>query len=151
MVCDYSVSVHLSTPDEQLSGVVGTSIFMSCEISNNMYSPKPVDVWALGVTVYVLTFGKFPYHLEEALEMNEGQAWNNTAPIQQCVSTYDLEFPKNPDIPDEMKDIISGMLHKDPNKRITAQHIADNHWIQQKCVEWQELLDFMRDDTALSD
>ncbi|OHT05650.1 CAMK family protein kinase [Tritrichomonas foetus] len=149
--CDYSVSVHLPSDFEPLSGVVGTSVFMSCEISNNsMYLPKPVDVWALGVTVYVLSLGSFPYKLEQALSESEGQEWNNTAPIQKCVNQNDLEFPDVPVLPNELKEVIGGMLEKDPMKRWTAQMIAENEWLNEKCEEWLSILSFMESEDSES-
>ncbi|KAK8890670.1 hypothetical protein M9Y10_035455 [Tritrichomonas musculus] len=141
--CDYSVSVHLNSPDEKLSGVVGTSVFMSCEISNDPYLPKPCDVWALGVTTYVLLYGKFPYHLELALEQNEAPVWNNTSPIIQCVNSYGLEFPNVPSIPNEMKKIIAGMLEKDPNRRLTAKQIDENKWINEKYERRKKIMNYM--------
>ena len=144
--CDYSVSAHLKSPNELLSGIVGTSVFMSCEISNNPYLPKPCDVWALGVTLYVLLFGKFPYHLEIALEENKGQIWNNTFPIINCVSTFELEFPNIPSIPIELKKIISGMLERDPQKRLTAKQIAQNEWISEQYKKRKRLMDFMKNE-----
>lgn len=144
VLCDYSVSVRLKSPDELLSGIVGTSVFMSCEISNNPYLPKPCDVWALGVTIYVLLFGIFPYHLELALEQNKGQVWNNTLPISACVTSYELEFPSIPSIPDELRRIISGMLEKDAKKRFTAKQIAQNEWIHQQFERRKQVINFMK-------
>lgn len=147
--CDYSVSFHLKAMDQQISGVRGTSIFMASEISVNYYNPKPVDVWALGITLYSLMFGCFPYHLEKALEENEGKKWENTGPITRCINEYELTFPEVPAIPDEMKSIFAGMLAKDPNERLTAQQIADNEWIKEKCDEWQKILDYMKGDIPI--
>lgn len=142
--CDYSVSFHLNSADQQISGVRGTSIFMAAEISVNYYSPKPVDVWALGITVYSLLFGCLPYHLEKALEENGGKKWENTGLITKYVNLYELTFPDVPLIPDQMKQILSGMLAKDPVQRITAQEIADNAWVNQKCQEWKGIIDYMK-------
>lgn len=142
--CDYSVSAHLKSGDELLSGIVGTSVFMSCEISNNPYLPKPCDVWALGVTIYVLLFGMFPYHLELALEQNKGQIWNNTLPIMNCVNSYELEFPNIQSIPDELRKIISGMLEKDAKKRITAKQIAQNEWIHHQIERRKKMIDLIQ-------
>ncbi|OHT01396.1 CAMK family protein kinase [Tritrichomonas foetus] len=145
-LCDYSVSLQLGAPEQPISGVSGTSVFMSPEISVNFYQPKPADVWALGITLYSLLFGQYPYKLEQAIEENEGQAWNNTAPISKCVNNNPLEFPDVPAIPDELKMIISGMLEKNPAERITAQQIADNEWIHEKNDEWVKIMNYLKGD-----
>ena len=48
-----------------------------------------------------------------------------------------------------MKSIFAGMLAKDPNERLTAQQIADNEWIKEKCDEWQKILDYMKGDIPI--
>ena len=141
--CDYSVSLHLHSPDELVSGVIGTSVFMSCEISNTPYAPKPVDVWALGVTLYVLTFGKFPYNLDMALEQNQDQEWNNTTIISRFVSQTELTFPEIPMVPEEFKQILMGMLDKNPMTRLTAQQITENKWINEKIQERNNIMNYM--------
>ena len=142
--CDYSVSLQLANPDQAISGVSGTSVFMSPEISVNFYQPKPADVWAFGITLYSLVFGCYPYHLEIALEENEGQAWNNTAPIARCVNSHELTFPDVPSIPNDLKRIFSGLLHKDPKERMTAQQLSEDNWINEKYAEYQAILNYIK-------
>lgn len=137
---DYSVSARLNSPDESLSGIVGTSVFMSPEISNNLYAPKPADVWALGITAYVLIFGKCPYNLSSLLH----DSGRNPLNVSKIVSGVELTFPETPVVPNEVKQILSGMLEKDPAKRMTADELAQNEWLQEKYIEWQRVLEYMR-------
>ncbi|KAH0790971.1 CAMK family protein kinase [Histomonas meleagridis] len=137
MLCDYSVSSKLSSDEDKLSGIVGTSIFMAPEISNNMYDPKATDIWALGVTLFVLLFGKYPYNLEEALKIQGNHQWNNTALISKCVQNNQLKFPEFPILPKQFKAIIERMLERDPTKRIKAHEIAENKWLKKKAEDWK--------------
>jgi serine/threonine protein kinase len=44
----------------------GTYTFLppeSCSFDSNTYSMKKADVWALGVTIYILTFNHFPFEI----------------------------------------------------------------------------------------
>ena len=63
VLCDFSVSVVLENEDQLLRDRTGTSVFMAPEISQNSYKPKPTDMWSLGITVFCLLFGKYPYNL----------------------------------------------------------------------------------------
>jgi hypothetical protein len=72
VLCDFSISSQLSGDDELVSGIAGTPVFMAPEISVNMYAPKPADMWALGVTVYGLVYGAYPWTLARILEQKDG-------------------------------------------------------------------------------
>lgn len=150
LLCDFSVSSQLGSDDEMLSGLTGTSVFMSPEISNhNLYPPKPADMWALGVTVFVLLYGKFPFNLDKALENNGDGQWN-TLNITKNVNGVDLVFPNIPSIPNELKQVISGLLDKNPNERMTAHQLVENPWIIEKINEWQKLMEYLQSDDSTS-
>lgn len=139
-LCDFSVSVQLRSDEEMLSGVVGTSVFMAPEISNHLYHPKPVDMWALGITVYVLLFGKYPYGLEKVIEQTEATMNIN---MVRTVATIDLLFPEIPVVPNELKAIIAGLLNKNPEERLTAQQLCGIEWMISKVDEWNNMIDFI--------
>lgn len=139
-LCDYSISAQLSRSDEQVSGISGTSVFMAPEIGISSYAPKPVDIWAVGVTIYGLLFGKLPWTLSRILEGNVLQPGLNAAKNQ---SMGELQFPESPAVPSELKDVIRHMLVRDPASRITAKDIAEHPWIDDKIAEWQRLTSFM--------
>jgi serine/threonine protein kinase len=41
------------------------------EDDKNSFLGKPIDIWALGVTLYCLTFGKCPFMAETEFELFE--------------------------------------------------------------------------------
>lgn len=140
-LCDFSISVKMANDQELISGVIGTTVFIAPEISNNMYAPKPTDIWALGVTVFSLLFGKYPFQLEKGLEMATETTHGNN--VNRRLVTETLDFPPTPAIPDELKQILAKMLDINPETRMTAQEIAENEWIHEKLEEWDRLMNFV--------
>ena len=143
MLCDYSVSTILQSEDALLSGVVGTSVYMSPEISNNMYDPKAADVWALGVTIFKVLYGVFPYKFDNAIKENGNQGWDNTSLIAKYVNNNELEFPKIPVVPKALKNIIKRMLDQNPANRIKANEIANDKWLIKQSQDWVNTMNYL--------
>lgn len=55
-----------SEEDDVTTSMEGTYTFLppeSCSFESNSYSMRKADVWALGVTLYILTFNHFPFRI----------------------------------------------------------------------------------------
>ena len=39
----------------------GTKLFEAPEVQGVMFRPKPLDIWALGVSIYAMVFGVPPF------------------------------------------------------------------------------------------
>merc|ERR1712050_147369 len=56
--------------DQRLSAAVGTKIFWAPEFFDKNYGAK-VDVWAMGVIMYGLVSGRFPFRDENDIRTKE--------------------------------------------------------------------------------
>ncbi|KAL0233028.1 hypothetical protein GEMRC1_011775 [Eukaryota sp. GEM-RC1] len=79
------------------------------------------DIYALGVCLYVLCFGRSPW----------GDIVSRTA-LHEAVSEYIngdrvLEIPSGGD--DSLDQLIHSLMHPDPSKRATMQDILTNPWV----------------------
>jgi serine/threonine protein kinase len=65
-----------------------------------------IDVWALGVTLYCLIFGRVPFIASSEFE------------LFHVICKQPLQFPPDVPIDDSLKDLLSRLLCKDPASRI---------------------------------
>ncbi|XP_075752523.1 lkb1/serine/threonine kinase 11 isoform X3 [Rhipicephalus microplus] len=87
----------------------GSPAFQPPEIANghDSFSGFKVDVWSSGVTLFNITTGKYPF---------EG---DNIYRLFECIGRGKFELP--PDVEPTLGDLLCGMLHKDPQARLSLQ------------------------------
>ncbi|PHT35166.1 hypothetical protein CQW23_26966 [Capsicum baccatum] len=113
---DFSVSQAFEDDDDKLRRSPGTPVFTAPECCvGDRYHGKAADTWAVGVTLYCMILGKYPF-LGDTLQ-----------------DTYD-KIVNNPiTLPDEMnpllKNLIEGLLCKDPTQRLTLESVSQHIWI----------------------
>ena len=86
---------------------VGTPEYVSPEVLEHNYSliGPGVDIWAFGIMLYLFFTGYTPFKAKTEAEILKN--------IKNVKYTFD-----NTEIPDDVKDLISKILVKDPTKRI---------------------------------
>ncbi|KAK4483405.1 hypothetical protein RD792_010591 [Penstemon davidsonii] len=113
---DFSVSQVFEDDNDELRRSPGTPVFTAPECCLGLiYHGKAADTWAVGVTLYFMVLGKYPF-LGETLQ-----------------DTYD-KIVNNPLLlPEEMnpllKNLLEGLLCKDPRQRMTLENAAEHAWV----------------------
>ncbi|KAK4440750.1 Serine/threonine-protein kinase GRIK2 [Sesamum alatum] len=115
-IADFSVSQIFEDDNDELRRSPGTPVFTAPECCLGVtYHGKAADTWALGVTLYCFVLGKYPF-LGETLQ-----------------DTYDKIVNDPVMLPDEMnpllKDLLEGLLCKDPRQRMTLESVAQHAWV----------------------
>ncbi|XP_055093742.1 calcium/calmodulin-dependent protein kinase kinase 2 isoform X4 [Symphalangus syndactylus] len=113
-IADFGVSNEFKGSDALLSNTVGTPAFMAPESLSEtckIFSGKALDVWAMGVTLYCFVFGQCPFMDERIMCLHSK------------IKSQALEFPDQPDIAEDLKDLITRMLDKNPESRIVVPEI----------------------------
>ena len=75
---------------------------------------KKADVWAMGVTLYIFSYNRFPYEFRSNTDGN----CMTEIDIMESISSFHLNFPENGrKVSDDLKALLSMMLEKDPSRR----------------------------------
>jgi [calcium/calmodulin-dependent protein kinase] kinase len=68
---------------------------------------QAADLWALGVTLFTFVYGRLPFHDD------------NIIVLYDKIRNSSLTFPDTPFVSDDLKNLISLLLTKDPVQRLT--------------------------------
>jgi len=112
VLTDFGTACHLQE-SQRLSEEVGTRIFWAPEIFNKDYGLK-VDVWALGVIMYGLLEGRFPF--------KDGEA----------VRTQEPKRPKRIEV--KCEHYLKLLLSKEESARPTAAEASVHPWLLEGSV-----------------
>ncbi|XP_004505984.1 serine/threonine-protein kinase GRIK2-like [Cicer arietinum] len=113
---DFSVSQAFEDDNDMLRRSPGTPVFTAPEcILGITYSGKAADTWAVGVTLYCMILGEYPF-LGDTLQDTYDRIVNNP-----------IVLPKglNP----RLNTLIEGLLSKDPKQRMTLGDVAADSWV----------------------
>lgn len=105
-------------PGQKLETSCGSLAYSAPEILlGDSYDAPAVDVWSLGVILYMLVCGQAPFQ-----EANDSETLTM---IMDCKYTVPSHVSK------DCRDLIARMLVRDPEKRATLAQIAAHPWLAQ--------------------
>jgi len=112
-IADFGWSVH--APNSRRATMCGTLDYLPPEMIEGAMHDEKVDLWSLGVLTYEFLVGKPPFEAES----------NNET--YRRITKVDLRFPVH--VSTEAKDLISRLLRKEPNERLTLSEVMKHPWI----------------------
>ena len=116
-ICNYGSSISKQT--RSLSNSSRTLVYTAPEILTGQEYNKSVDMWSLGVIIYLLLSGNGPFYNEQ-----------NKNVLESIKSAkYSFWSPVWDDINENAKDLIKKLLMKDPDKRLTSWRVLNHAWI----------------------
>ena len=144
-----------SNPDEaiELAKTVGSPAFYAPELCdpdlfdsektpNRPQITGQIDVWALGVSLYGMIYGRLPF-----IDDNQFALFEKIARQETFISRWRLKgvehtekAPMNSnkrlddiieyeEVDDEIQDLLKRLLHKDPTKRISLREVKHHSWL----------------------
>jgi len=111
---------------------VGTPAYMCPEMLSGEYDEntreirkydgKAADIWSLGVMLYVMLVGRYPFS-----DPNDPQ---NPAKQIQLILAARLHIPPDCRLSPEARQLLAAMLEPNPRKRVTTHGIKASAWYQ---------------------
>ncbi|XP_074738052.1 SNF-related serine/threonine-protein kinase-like isoform X1 [Strix uralensis] len=113
---DFGFSNHFQ-PGKMLTTSCGSLAYSAPEILlGDEYDAPAVDIWSLGVILYMLVCGHPPFQ-----EANDSET---------LTMIMDCRYTVPPHISAQCSDLISRMLQRDPKQRASLEQIEGHAWLQ---------------------
>jgi serine/threonine protein kinase len=114
VLADFEAASNSEAPTACDDGDLSTECYRAPELIMRQHYTEKVDIWALGITLFVALTRKFPFHSENC----ESEIIAGLPNL-----TYDMR-----NFSPECRQLARGMLQADPNKRLTARNILAHPW-----------------------
>ena len=112
-LCDFGMAKHV-TEGVMNQTACGTPIYVAPEVIKREPYECKVDIWSLGVILYRMAFGVFPF-----MKLN-------IPDLMRDIAEKPADIPKEYD--PALADLLEKMLEKDPHKRISAREALSHEW-----------------------
>ena len=117
-LADFGAAADFSRTKE-FRDLEGTPWYLAPDVLMGKYDER-VDIWSLGVLLYIMLSGYPPFRGEETRDI--------FAAIRR--GRIDLHKDPWPSISDNAKSLLQGMLQRNPHKRMKLKDLLFHPWIQ---------------------
>jgi len=116
-VADFGLSKNFG--DEKMMTSCGSPGYVAPEVLECESYGKEVDMWSIGVIIYILLVGYPPFYAD------------NDPALFKKIMACDYEFGEGWDVISESaKDLLRHLIVKDPKKRFTATAALNHPWLK---------------------
>lgn len=111
---NFCLGKHLLNENDLLKDQRGSPAYISPDVlSGKPYLGKPSDMWALGVVLFTMLYGQFPFYDSIPQE------------LFRKIKAAEFTVPEDSVISENTKAIIKQLLVLDPKQRMTAEQVLD--------------------------
>merc|ERR1719393_215366 len=97
--------------------MVGTAGYIAPEVVAGGIYDHQVDMWSVGVILYILLCGKEPFD-QESIDVSMDHF------------SYNFDDDQWRTVSMEAKAVVRGLLNFEPSKRMRAEELVANSWVQ---------------------
>ncbi|ODM96922.1 Serine/threonine-protein kinase 40 [Orchesella cincta] len=114
-LANFFIGKHLTGENDLLADQRGSPAYISPEIViGKPYLGKPSDIWSMGITLYTMLFGQFPFYDTDP------------AGLFSRIQKGDFAIPSDVNVSKKTVEVIKSLLHLDPLKRPTASELLND-------------------------
>ena len=114
---DFGLS-NFYRPEDSLNTFCGSLYFAAPELlCGHLYTGPEVDVWSLGIILFVLVTGRVPFDDK------------NLAALHEKIKTCNLQIPDH--VSDTCRELLLRMICRDPHQRATMDDVIFHPWTNQ--------------------
>ena len=152
-ICDFGIGRKIENKNQLLHDQCGTLMYMAPEIllstKEKGYEGFPIDIWSAGISLYIMLSGILPFSYKKKKHNKNGEEIENEEEEEEEESissksktkkkeddNFELQYsivyrePKYiENISDEARDLLKGLLNKDPKRRLTVEQILNHPWL----------------------
>jgi len=119
-IADFGLARSLAAKGEMMKTACGTPGYVAPEIlANKGYDKTAVDMWSVGVILYILLCGFPPFYEEDLPALFDSI----------LKARYDFPSPWWDEISPAAKDLVKALLCLDIDKRLSADQVMANAWV----------------------
>lgn len=118
-IADFGFAKQFSDVDKGLTTSCGTPGYVAPEILNGKKYGREVDMWSLGVIIYILLCGYPPFHEEDQRKLFKT--------IRQAQYEFDESYWST--VSETAKDLIRKLLVVDGEQRLTIESLLEHPWL----------------------
>jgi len=141
---DFGVSHEFKDDNDNVTDSQGTPAFLSpeaCIAEQGAWSGRAADIWACGITLYVMIFGKTPF-------TGTGHGWSSIHSTYEAIKNDEVDYPEEMD--EQLHDLFIKILNKDPEERMDLMTIRRHPWVTRDLTEkelelWMQETDHYED------
>lgn len=124
-ISDFGFSRFVADDADQARTVCGTPGYVSPEVLMEQAQTSKLDIWSIGVVLYILLSGLPPFYHEDNFVLFEQ--------IKKCEYSFKDEIWST--VSSEAKDLISKLLVADYEKRLDAKGVLEHAWMRKEKLE----------------
>jgi calcium/calmodulin-dependent protein kinase I len=116
-IADFGFSKNFG--EEKLMTSCGSPGYVAPEVLTCESYDNSVDMWSIGVILYILLCGYPPFYADNAPAL-----FKKIMDVQ-----YDFDDPSWDDVSEDAKNLIKALLVKEPGDRLTAAQVLEHPWV----------------------
>jgi len=134
-IIDFDLSQRVEDEKRSFARSKGTTNYRAPELRNRKCSNyKAADIYSMGVILFALATGLPPYTESEKGELD---GWYHLMMKQQ--NNYWAKITKYVQVSEDLKELFSGMINEDPEKRLSMEEIRASNWFKGPVLNEEDL------------